>query len=72
MLGAGYRPPYTGFDFPVLYMRSALDRIASTQAFEDEVKRRPDCRFVELTEANHWFPEQHSDLVIAELRRFLS
>jgi pimeloyl-ACP methyl ester carboxylesterase len=53
-------------------MRSALDRIASTQAFEDEVKRRPDCHFVELPEANHWFPEQHSDLVIAELRRFLS
>ena len=72
MLGAGYRRPYTGFDFPVLYMRSALDRIASTQAFEDEVRRRPDCRFVELPEANHWFPEQQSELVIAELRRFLA
>lgn len=53
-------------------MRSKLDRIASTRAFEDEVKRRPDCRFVELAGANHWFPEQQSELVIAELRRFLT
>jgi pimeloyl-ACP methyl ester carboxylesterase len=66
-----YLPEYLDFQFPVLYMRSKLDRIASTAAFEKIVQSRPDCRFVLFEGYNHWFPEQHSDEVLAHIRKFL-
>lgn len=72
LLGAAYEPAFLDFDFPVLFMRSPIDRIASTRAFEAELQRRADCRFIELQGVNHWFPEQQPELVLAELRRFLA
>ncbi len=68
----GRQPEYLDFPFPVLYLRSPLDRIASTAAFERALDARPDCRRVILTDANHWFPEQHSARVLAEIRPFLT
>ena len=72
LLGAKYERPFLDFHFPVLFMRSHIDRIASTKAFEAELQRRPDCRFIELPDVNHWFPEQRSDLVLPVLRDFLA
>jgi pimeloyl-ACP methyl ester carboxylesterase len=59
---------YTDFHFPVLYLRSPMDRIASTAAFEQRLATGG--RKVVMA-GNHWFPEQHSADVIAELRAFL-
>ena len=66
-----YKPEYLDFAFPVLYMRTKLDRIASTAAFERKIQSRSDCRLVIYDEYNHWFPEQHSDVVLPEIRAFL-
>ena len=66
-----YKPEYLDFDFPILYMRTKLDRIASTVRFEQALRSRPDARFVLFEQFNHWFPEQHSDLVLAEIRSFV-
>ncbi|MCA9919306.1 MAG: alpha/beta hydrolase [Anaerolineales bacterium] len=71
LLGAAYQPAFLDFDFPVLYMRSKLDRIATTRAFEKAIQTRPDCRYVLLDGVSHWFPEQHPQLVLAELASFL-
>ena len=71
LLGAAYQPAFLNFDFPVLYMRSKIDRIATTRAFETAVKTRPDCRYALLDGVNHWFPEQQPQLVLAELATFL-
>jgi len=71
LLGLRYRPGYTDFTFPVLYIRTPFDRIASTAAFEKAVSTRPDCRYRVYEDANHWFPEQHSDRVLQEIRSFI-
>lgn len=68
----GRQPEYLDFPCPVLYLRSPLDRIASTAAFERALDERPDCRRVILADANHWFPEQQSERVLAEIRTFLA
>ncbi len=66
-----YRQEYLDFPFPVLYLRARLDRIASTAAFERHLLSRPDCRMIVYDQFNHWFPEQQSDVVLPEIRRFL-
>ena len=66
-----YQPEYLDFPFPVLYLRTPLDRIASTAAFERKIQNRNDCRMVIYKDYNHWFPEQHSDVVLPEVRAFL-
>ncbi len=66
-----HQPEYLDFPFPVLYMRTPLDRIASTAAFERLIQSRADCRLVVYPDYNHWFPEQHSDVVLPEVRAFL-
>ncbi len=68
----GREPAYLEFTFPVLFIRSEIDRIASTRAFEAEMQRRPDCQCHLLPGVNHWFPEQRSDLVLPLLRDFLT
>lgn len=66
------RAPFLNFKFPLLYMRAPADRFLSTKEFEAAVAARPDCRLVCLPSGyNHWFPEQASELVLAELRSFL-
>lgn len=67
-----YRREYLDFPFPVLYMRTPQDRIASTAAFERALLARPDCRLILYPEYNHWFPEQHSAVVLPEVRAFLA
>ena len=69
--GLFYRKEYLDFSFPVLYMRTPLDRIASTASFERLVESREDCRLVIFPDYNHWFPEQHSDVVLNEVRSFV-
>ena len=66
-----YQPEYLDFPFPVLYMRTPLDRIASTAAFEKHIQAKPDCRMIIYKDYNHWFPDQHSDIVLPEVRTFL-
>ncbi len=66
-----YKKEYLDFDFPVLYMRTKLDRIASTSAFERLLRSRADCKLILFDDYNHWFPEQHSDVVLPEVRKFL-
>jgi len=66
-----YKPAYLDFPFPVLYLRTRLDRIASTSAFEKVLQTRADCRILIYPEYNHWFPEQHSGVVLPEVRSFL-
>lgn len=72
LLGFAYQKPYTDFRFPVLFMRSPFDRIASTHRFEEAVKARSDSTFVLFEDANHWFPEQNSSDVLPYVRRFLA
>lgn len=67
-----YRREYLDFPFPVLYMRTPRDRIASTKAFERTLRNRPDCRIVLFDQYNHWFPEQHSDEVLRQIRDFFA
>lgn len=67
-----YKPEYLNFPFPVVYMRTSQDRIASTAAFENHLRSRADCRIRILEDLNHWFPEQHSEVVLAEIRTFLT
>lgn len=69
---AAYLPSYTSFPFPVLYLRSTYDRIASTSAFEKTLVERSDCVFHIIPGVNHWFPEQQSELVLPYLRDFLA
>lgn len=71
LLGLRYRPGYTGFTFPVMYLRSPFDRIATTAAFERAVQERADCRYRLYADANHWFPEQQAERVLEEIRTFL-
>jgi pimeloyl-ACP methyl ester carboxylesterase len=66
-----YQKEYLDFTFPVLYMRTKLDRIASTSAFEQCLRSRADCKLILYEQYNHWFPEQHSDVVLPEVRTFL-
>ncbi|KAJ8607165.1 hypothetical protein CTAYLR_007332 [Chrysophaeum taylorii] len=71
LVGFRYVPPFVGFPFPVLYIRAESDRIATTAAFESHLRERPDCRVLVLgTGFSHWFPEQHPDLVLAQIRDF--
>lgn len=70
-LGLFYQREYLDFSFPVLYLRTPLDRIASTAAFERLIQSRPDCRMVFYPKFNHWFPEQQSEVVLQEVRTFL-
>lgn len=72
LLGAAYERPFLDFPFPVLFLRSRMDRIASTRAFEAALQARPDCEFVLLPAANHWFPEQHPEQVLPHIRTFLA
>lgn len=67
-----FRTEYLNFNFPVLYLRTPLDRIASTAAFESLIMSRPDCRMVLYHEFNHWFPEQKSEVVLTEVRAFIA
>jgi pimeloyl-ACP methyl ester carboxylesterase len=71
LFGLGKTPEYTDFHFPVLYIRSPMDRIASTAAFEHTLSQRPDCRLRVWPEVNHWFPEQQAERVLAEIRTFI-
>ncbi|MGJ3241090.1 MAG: alpha/beta fold hydrolase [Anaerolineae bacterium] len=64
-------PDYTAFDFPVLFIRSEWDRIASTNAFERTLAQRADSRVLVWEEVTHWFPEQQSQRVLTEIRSFL-
>ena len=66
-----YTPEYLNFPFPVLYMRTKLDKIASTAAFERHIQSRPDSKLIIYENYNHWFPEQHSDVVLPEVRKFI-
>jgi pimeloyl-ACP methyl ester carboxylesterase len=66
-----YKPAYLDFDFPVLYLRTKLDRIASTAAFEKSLQARKNSRLIIFEKFNHWFPEQHSDVVLPEIRSFI-
>lgn len=70
LLGAGAAAPFTDMRFPVLYIRSGLDRIATTRAFEGHLRGRADCRVVIHGGLNHWYPEQHPGVVLDELRAF--
>lgn len=64
-------PIFLNFRFPVLYMRSPLDRIASTKAFENKIANDEKSRLIILEDANHWFPEQQAECVLSEIRTFL-
>lgn len=71
LLGAGAQPAFTDIRFPVLFMRSHLDSIASTRPFEEYLRQRDDCRVVLLEGVSHWFPEQDSERVLTEIRSFV-
>ncbi|OAN47243.1 hypothetical protein A6A03_00415 [Chloroflexus islandicus] len=71
LVGYGQQPPFTDIRFPVLFIRSPLDRIASTAGFEQALRQRPDC-VVHLTGNPHWFPEQRPEEVLALVRTFLA
>jgi pimeloyl-ACP methyl ester carboxylesterase len=71
LLGWGAPPIFTDIRFPVLFMRSAMDRIATTAGFEDHLRERADCRVHILEGVNHWFPEQHAERVLQEIRQFI-
>lgn len=65
------RADYTDFTFPVLFIRSAQDSIASNRAFEETLLARNNSLVLVLDDVNHWFPEQESERVLKEIRTFL-
>lgn len=71
-LGIRIRPAFLDFTFPVLFIRSPYDRMPSTAGFERAMQERENCRLVIYDDANHWFPEQHSDRVLKEIRTFVA
>lgn len=71
LLGLRYRPGFVDFDFPVLYLRSEQDSIASTAAFERHLSAREDCVVEVWPGLNHWFPEQESRRVLERIRAFV-
>ncbi len=71
LFGLRYRPGFVDFDFPVLYLRSPQDSIASTAAFERALEERDDCAIEVWPEANHWFPEQDPERVLRRIRAFV-
>lgn len=70
LFGLGRQPAFTDIRFPVLFIRSKMDRIATTAAFETHLRGRADCRVLLLDRVNHWFPEQQSEQVLMEIRQF--
>jgi pimeloyl-ACP methyl ester carboxylesterase len=72
LVGIGSERPYTDFPFPVVYIRSQQDRIASTAAFERALKQRSDCAIHIWDDVNHWFPEQHAERVKSIIRPVLA
>jgi len=72
LLGFGATPPFIDIRFPVLFLRSGLDRLASTDAFEAHLRARADSRVMILAGLSHWFPEQHADIALRALRVFPS
>lgn len=71
LIGFRYSPGFTDFSFPVLYIRSPQDRIATTAAFEAHLRERGDCVTVILADnTTHWFPEQQPQLVLEYIRNF--
>lgn len=70
LLGVGAQPGFTDIRFPVLYVRTALDRIATTAAFERHLRGAPGSRVVHEPDLNHWFPEQRPDVLLREIRAF--
>ncbi|MGQ9908000.1 MAG: alpha/beta fold hydrolase [Candidatus Flexifilum sp.] len=71
LLGLRIRPAFLDFAFPVLFMRSPQDQLPANPDFERAMQTRQDCRFVLVEGANHWFPEQHAERVLAEIRTFI-
>ena len=71
LIGLRYQPGFVDFDFPVLYLRSEQDAIASTVAFERHLEERDDCQIEVWSGVNHWFPEQDPERVLARIRAFV-
>ncbi len=71
LFGWDAQPAFTDIRFPVLFMRSTMDRIATTAGFEAYLRERSDCRVLVFEDVNHWFPEQHAERVLAEIRQFM-
>jgi pimeloyl-ACP methyl ester carboxylesterase len=70
LFGWGAQPAFTDIRFPVLFMRSAMDRIATTAGFETHLRQQANSRVLVFDGVNHWFPEQHAERVLTEIRRF--
>ena len=71
LLGLRYQREFVDFDFPVLYLRSEGDAIASTKAFERRLEERADCVVEVWPDVNHWFPEQDPQRVLRRIRAFV-
>lgn len=67
-----YKPSFVDFDFPVLFMRSAPDRMASNKAFEALVTERANSHFRIFERTHHWFMHAKKDEVLGEIRTFLA
>ena len=74
---AGYArtggPTFVDFDFPVLFLAHADDRLAYTSTFIAELRRRPrTCRFIEAPrEDGHFFPYNNVAFVERAVREWL-
>jgi len=63
---------FVDFKFPVFFLRSRIDSIASNDRFEKLLERRGDCKLKILPfSATHWFLFHHSDVIMPEFRAFL-
>jgi pimeloyl-ACP methyl ester carboxylesterase len=67
-----YKPSFVDWDFPVLFMRSEADRMASNRAFEAKVQAREDSHFRLFKRSHHWFMHHKEAEVRDEIRAFLA
>ncbi|MCS5713573.1 alpha/beta hydrolase [Herbiconiux sp. CPCC 205716] len=67
----GFRTPYLDefreVAVPMVHLRGEASRIVSEPSWASAMTERPDDRFVVVAEADHYIPEEHPELVAAEI-----
>lgn len=71
----GFRTPcdaaFRSVSVPMTHLRGVDSRIVDDFAWERAIADRPDDRWVVVTDADHYIPEEHPLLVAAEIERVL-
>ena len=71
----GFRTPhddaFRAVSCPMTHLRGSASAIVSEAAWKRAAQDRPDDRWVDVAAADHYIPEEHPDIVAAEIARAL-